>query len=209
MNTFTNVVFIALALFGARSCSKESLPFRYALTYLGIAFVGIGSFAFHATLLYEAQLLDELPMIYTSLVLSYCVLEDSRKSQKPTGGIWLPIGLIGVAALITAGYLALPNPILHQVAYGAIQLASTIRVLYLLYASGSPLAKTAEAREKRSMIRKSYHFGAAVFLTGFLIWNIDNALCDSLRLARSYVGYPAGVLLEGHAWWHILVSSTR
>lgn len=31
----------------------------------GCAGVSIGSFAFHASLKYEAQLLDELPMIYT------------------------------------------------------------------------------------------------------------------------------------------------
>jgi len=28
--------------------------------------VGIGSFAFHATLLYQAQLADELPMVYVA-----------------------------------------------------------------------------------------------------------------------------------------------
>lgn len=30
----------------------------------GVALVGFGSFLFHATLLFEAQLADELPMIY-------------------------------------------------------------------------------------------------------------------------------------------------
>ena len=35
----------------------------------GFALVGAGSFVFHATLQYEAQLADELPMIY---VASYC-----------------------------------------------------------------------------------------------------------------------------------------
>lgn len=32
----------------------------------GFGLIGIGSFAFHASLLYEAQLADELPMIYVS-----------------------------------------------------------------------------------------------------------------------------------------------
>ena len=43
----------------------------------GFALVGIGSFIFHATLLYSAQLADELPMIY---VASYCcaVLFDTQ-----------------------------------------------------------------------------------------------------------------------------------
>ena len=43
----------------------------------GCALVGLGSFCFHATLLYEAQLADELPMIY---VVSFflAVLLDSE-----------------------------------------------------------------------------------------------------------------------------------
>lgn len=32
----------------------------------GLALIAIGSIAFHATLLYEAQMADELPMIYTT-----------------------------------------------------------------------------------------------------------------------------------------------
>ena len=44
----------------------------------GFAVVGLGSFIFHATLLYEAQLADELPMVW---VASYClaILFDSEK----------------------------------------------------------------------------------------------------------------------------------
>ena len=40
--------------------------------------VGLGSFIFHATLLFEAQLMDELPMIY---VASYCcaILFDTSR----------------------------------------------------------------------------------------------------------------------------------
>lgn len=96
MNTFTNVAFIALALFGVHACRREGLPSRFTITHAGIALVGIGSFAFHATLLYECQLLDELPMIYTSLVLSYCILETNKRGTAPWGGQWLPIGLVAI-----------------------------------------------------------------------------------------------------------------
>lgn len=180
MNSATNIVFIALALYGAHKSQIHGLPLRYTITNLGIALVGLGSLAFHATLLYEAQLLDELPMIYTSLCLSYCILEDSKRGAKTKkGGIGLPLGLASVGALITAGYLALPNPILHQVAYAAIQIATTGRVLFLLFSPKSPLARTDDggvALGKRRIIRQSYVFGTAVFLLGFAIWNIDNAL---------------------------------
>lgn len=209
LNSFTNIGFIGLALFGARNCVLQNLPLRFTLTNLGIAFVGCGSFAFHATLLYEAQLLDELPMIYTSLVLSYCILEDSRRGEPAKGGMWLPVGLVAVAALITAGYLALPNPVLHQVAYAVIQIITTLRVLYLLYSKGSPLNASPESRAKCKMIKRSYQFGTIVFLTGFLIWNVDNIFCDSLRLVRARVGTPFSAVFQGHAWWHILVSCSH
>ncbi|CAO1637811.1 unnamed protein product [Sympodiomycopsis kandeliae] len=205
VNTFTNLGFVALSLYGARGCALQGLPRRFVLTNLGIALVGLGSFAFHATLTRPAQLLDELPMIYASLILSYCVLETSKlNSSKPTGGLFLPFILAFVGLFVTVGYLALPYPILHQVAYATIQLATTIKVISLLWSSNSPLNQSTAARINRSMARKSYGFGAAVFLTGFAIWNIDNAFCNTLRVLRAQVGSPFKVLLEGHGWWHIL-----
>ena len=37
--------------------------------------VGLGSCAFHATMLYEAQLADELPMIFVASYLCFLVLD--------------------------------------------------------------------------------------------------------------------------------------
>jgi dihydroceramidase len=38
--------------------------------------VGIGSFAFHATLLFQAQLADELPMIYVGVMSLWLLFDD-------------------------------------------------------------------------------------------------------------------------------------
>jgi dihydroceramidase len=38
--------------------------------------IGLGSFCFHATLLYEAQLADELPMIYVASLFLAVLLES-------------------------------------------------------------------------------------------------------------------------------------
>jgi dihydroceramidase len=38
--------------------------------------IGLGSFCFHATLLYEAQLADELPMIYVASFFLAVLLES-------------------------------------------------------------------------------------------------------------------------------------
>ncbi|CAG8706777.1 202_t:CDS:2, partial [Scutellospora calospora] len=50
VNTTTNLTFI-----------KYGLEKRFIVAYMGILLVGIGSWCFHMTLLYEFQLLDELP----------------------------------------------------------------------------------------------------------------------------------------------------
>lgn len=44
--------------------------------------------------------------------------------------------------------------------------------------------------------------GLGSFLGGFLIWNLDNYFCSTLRGWRQTVGLPWGVLLEGHGWWY-------
>ncbi|KAB0370881.1 hypothetical protein FD755_017290, partial [Muntiacus reevesi] len=43
-----------------------------------------------------------------------------------------------------------------------------------------------------------------VFLLGFLLWNIDNIFCDSLRNFRKKLPPVIGVTTQFHAWWHIL-----
>lgn len=46
------------------------------MTLQGCALVGLGSTFFHATLLYEAQLADELPMIYVASIFLLVLLES-------------------------------------------------------------------------------------------------------------------------------------
>jgi dihydroceramidase len=57
--------------------------------------VGLGSFAFHATLLFEAQLADELPMIYVGSYSAW-ILYDTM----PGWDIWNTRSLINFGALI-------------------------------------------------------------------------------------------------------------
>lgn len=44
--------------------------------------------------------------------------------------------------------------------------------------------------------------GLASAALGFLIWNLDDIYCPSLRRWRRTIGLPLGDLnMEGHAWW--------
>jgi hypothetical protein len=42
----------------------------------GFGLVGLGSFAFHATLLFQAQLADELPMVYVGSMSLWLLFDD-------------------------------------------------------------------------------------------------------------------------------------
>lgn len=46
--------------------------------------------------------------------------------------------------------------------------------------------------------------GLTTFLGGFLIWNLDNLYCSTIRPWRHNLGLPWAVVLEGHAWWHLM-----
>ena len=204
INTVTNLFFILLALYGYRVTRREGLPLRYSICHLGVALVGFGSAWFHATLTYSTQLLDELPMIYTSAWLTYCVCETSRGYGAPRFRLLLPLSLVLLVTWITVVYVWNGNPVFHQVAYASIQIVSTLRVIHLLTNKNSALNTTTLGKQRKSEIQRLYLFGTAVFLLGFAIWNIDNIFCYQLRQARAFVGYPWAVLLEGHGWWHIL-----
>ncbi|UZJ55143.1 hypothetical protein CBS101457_004463 [Exobasidium rhododendri] len=198
VNTFTNIFFFLLALYGAQKSREEKLPLRFTLVYLGIAGIGVGSFLFHATLKYEAQLLDELPMIYTSALLTYCVLETTPGYGKPRFRFLLPTALFLLVSFITVGYIYLGNPVFHQVAYALIQITSTIQVCRLLYSE-----KTKLTVKQRQQIKHIFQLGSAIFVFAFGIWNIDNIYCSQLRHLRRRLGFPWAVLLEGHGWWHL------
>jgi len=43
--------------------------------------------------------------------------------------------------------------------------------------------------------------GLSAVAGGFLIWNLDDIFCPTLRRWRREVGLPWGIVLEGHGWW--------
>lgn len=53
----------------------KEINFTYFVNFLFffLSVVGLGSWAFHMTLLYEMQLFDELPMVWGTCVLVYCL----------------------------------------------------------------------------------------------------------------------------------------
>ncbi|KII93615.1 hypothetical protein PLICRDRAFT_102023 [Plicaturopsis crispa FD-325 SS-3] len=199
-NTYSNLFSIGLALHGIRQAHKESLPSRYLLSFAGFAMIGFGSFAFHATLLFRAQLADELPMIYVATYTLYLLFETSpgfSMRRSPHGKALLGATLL-FDALFTWSYMMYRNPVYHQVVFGAIMFALVGRSSYLLRSSSNP----SRARTTAT-IENLYLTGAAIFILGFFVWNLDNIFCDTLTQWKTSIGWPPAFLLEGHSWWHL------
>uniref|UniRef100_UPI00358E40CF alkaline ceramidase 3 n=1 Tax=Myxine glutinosa TaxID=7769 RepID=UPI00358E40CF len=188
-NTVSNLLMILAPLYGAVYGGLHAIrETRYLVAFLGLAVVGIGSWWFHMTLLYQMQLLDELPMIYSCCILVYCLCETSK--SKNTNNYPLGIFLFLYSVMVTAVYLAWKEPIFHQVMYALLVSSLILRSVYLahwIYPQVQPLVYSA----------------MGIFFVGFILWNVDNLFCSSWRKVRAEVPV-LGVLTQFHAWWHIL-----
>lgn len=189
-NTLSNLLMVVLALFGLYTVHKYKFETRFSICYLGLMVVGIGSWCFHATLLYSMQLLDELPMIYGTCVFVYCVLEDKRK---PRFGLPLIIGLALYAIIVTGVYLKIETAEFHQTAYGILVSIVIFKCAY----------HNINGDIKDPQVTRLFKLGLVSYLGGFALWNIDNFFCEYLRAARESLPFPFTGLLELHAWWHI------
>jgi len=226
VNTLTNLLFIYLAFRGITNCLNNGHDRIFLITFVGYLIVGSGSFAFHSTLKYPMQLVDELSMIYTTCLMFWATFEHKRKAPVP---LILGIAMASLAIFITGYYHYLQDPTFHQNAYALLTAIVLIRSMYIMEVSIRPYyRKKAEARKAvksngqlsiaerkeqerkddrdREILRKMWWLiavGLTAFLAGFAVWNLDNEYCGTLRRWRHQIGLPWGILLEGHGWWHL------
>ncbi|KAG9094999.1 hypothetical protein FS749_011336 [Ceratobasidium sp. UAMH 11750] len=216
-NTISNIPFILLGIFGAYSAlrtgkGEKPLPhgLRYAAANLGIMAIGVGSFVFHATLKWHAQvMLDELPMIFVVSLVLYLVCADSERWRAERDRWKLKIGLAAVPLGVSALYLYYPNPVLHQACFATIQLTTTYRTI-LLFRTAPKSIPPADLNAAKHYIRS----GSLLFILAFAIWNVDNIWCDAWtdlrnafwRTHSEWTGFGVlvGAVTQGHAWWHLL-----
>ncbi|KAL8852435.1 MAG: hypothetical protein Q9221_002665 [Calogaya cf. arnoldii] len=150
-----------------------------------------------ATINWCEELLDELSKIYTTCVMFYATFSHKRSAE----GALLVLALaVFIATFITAYYYHIKDPLFHQNAFALL----TVN-LYGMEASLRPSRQarrrvevgradannaTEQARvdqRDRNIIKTMYQMipvGVGSIAFGFLIWNLDNAFCPTLRQWR-------------------------
>ncbi|KAF7347570.1 hypothetical protein MVEN_01513500 [Mycena venus] len=183
----------------------QYLPYRFILGYIGIGLVGLGSFWFHATLQFQAQLADELPMIYVTTTTLWLLFDhDSGFNFKSPRTRLLTVAAVVFNTLFTWSYYINRNPVYHQVVFGGLLFSIAFRIYYLL--TLSPVGQRVP-KDKRRVIATLFGSGVAQFTFAFVLWNLDNIFCDTLTRWKVNVGWPLAFLLEGHSWWHVFTAS--
>ncbi|KAL8594789.1 hypothetical protein ACOMHN_047507 [Nucella lapillus] len=189
-NTISNVIMIFAPLFAGCLAVRQRLEKPVIFSYFSIVVVGCGSWLFHMTLQYSMQLMDELPMIWGSAFLLYGILTLEGKRENY---YWLIAALLGYCLLVTVLYLVNNNPVFHEAAYGLMVAVMAFGAIKIIVKYGNRVGTLL------------YLSSFVTYMSGFLLWNVDNLYCQHLRsLRRDKVHLAATPLLECHAWWHIL-----
>lgn len=162
VNTVTNLGFVALGFFGVYA--HPNLELRFVLTFLSISLVGFGSAAFHATLKWNAQLGDEVPMFFLSLCFLYLTIENDHFPVKHPR---LPYALVLLLSVFVYFYTVYRFATLFQMTWGILTTVTVFRMLLL-------------TRKMAPKERLCFRIVTLVLLASAGLWALEQALCHSL-----------------------------
>ncbi|XP_022103279.1 alkaline ceramidase 3-like [Acanthaster planci] len=189
-NTVSNVAMIIPPIMSMVYLSFCNVEQRFYWACFAFLSVGLGSWCFHMTLLYEMQLLDELPMIWGTCVLVYAFYESN--SEPNSHNYPLALLLLIYASLVTGIYILTNQPVFHQTAYGILVFTLVFRGVYCVTVN----------KQEYSLFLFVYSIG--LYATGFFLWLVDNGFCTQIRQSRELIPAPASAVLQLHGWWHVL-----
>ncbi|KAI8809696.1 potassium transporter-domain-containing protein [Cladochytrium replicatum] len=195
-NTLSSFCLVILSVLGSITVVKTSAGMRYHVNHVGMAIVGLGSAIFHGTLLYAGQLGDELPMIYGSCVMIFCLWNTFPPEKPKTLQIIL---LTSYSTFVTVVYMWWRNPVFHQVSYALL-------VFLIVGLAASNNVRLAKMYPSKGGIL--WWLFATAFLSygfGFFVWNVENLNCVSIRSLRVRLG-GFGTITQLHAWWHLFTA---
>ncbi|ORY43846.1 alkaline phytoceramidase [Rhizoclosmatium globosum] len=207
-NSSSNLIFIGLALFGIKTLNDiHATETRHYLSFWSLIVVAIGSMLFHGTMWYNAQMMDELPMIYNGCIMLYSGLQLFPSSSSATSSkkrVILSLLFTSYSAAVTGIYLSYKDPHFLAASHGILT-GSLALLLPFQIANFSKRYVELSATRANGLWRL-YTYTIGSYLVGFGVWSIDNNFCNVLREIRANLGTPLGFLFEFHVWWHLFAA---
>ncbi len=180
-NAWSSLAFVVAGVAVLALVRQATRPERVLLPLLAVALaaVGVGSFAFHATLTLWGQFADVLPMYAVGCVLlAGALVRLGRVAPRRAA-------LGGVALLVALGLLLWWWPESRRVLFAAVLLPGI--VLELVHAG-------------RDRAARWLHLGLGLLVTAYLLWVLDQTglLCDPESPLQ---GHAAWHVLGAAAGW--------
>ncbi len=190
---FNSVSSLAMVLVGVLGIAlhRGVLERRFTVAFALVSVVGLGSIAFHTTLRFEHQMMDELPMLYLASVIAFILIENRPERRF---GAWFPVALVGyalVATALTAGMRGDLQFYLFHTSFVTLELFALVGT-WLIH------RRSTDVRGRRI-----FRLGMSSYLIAIIVWRSDTAFCSTLNQTLPSMGIPNPQL---HAWWHVLVS---
>lgn len=178
-NSLSSLTIVVTGVFGIVMHVRAVEP-RYIAAFAMFIVIGLGSAAFHGTLLRSMQLLDELPMVWANSVFIYILIAmEDELAREPRTAHVLMIAAITVLMTVAVAVLDKDNQDVFLLCYGG-------GVLYIFWRSFA--------------FDRKYNSQGAVWLFeisllfyggGFLLWLTDRNFCPHVRS------------LYLHVFWHV------
>lgn len=136
-NTLSSLPMVALGVYGLWRWTRLAGGLRrHAWLFAGLAMVGMGSTAFHGTLLRPAQALDELPMVYLGMVGAWALA--LRAAPREAGG-GLAAAMVAYAVGFTVTYFVAEASFLVFIgSYGLLVAYAALRSSWLTWGRPAP-----------------------------------------------------------------------
>ena len=183
-NAWTSVIYVIVGAYLIRKFRRDTWV---TIAALWLIVIGGGSFAFHATMRYSMQLLDELPML--GFIHAVIVTKTLSKDHK-----WIVKYATYIQILTTLQAAVLVTLYLYFKYYQIFVDGFTLLCLqdavlgYLLNSSGSHLEM------KRTVLLAS----VTSIVIGKVMWEVENHLCGSYQ----------AIVWPLHMMWHFFSASS-